>query len=229
MIQRVYDQACQSNAAMVCVATDDERIAEVVTGFNGRVVMTSDSHTTGTDRIHEAAAELGLTGDDVVVNVQGDEPLIPPQVINQVASLILPSVEMATLCEPILSVDEAFDPNIVKVVMKKEGLALYFSRAPVPYDRDGFPDRQWSVEPRTMYRHLGIYAYTKKMLDKFVGWPEANLESIEKLEQLRVLENGGKIAVAVASVRIPPGIDVPEDLTRTLEALARSELPRDKG
>lgn len=229
MIQRVFDQACQSNAEMVCVATDDERIAETVAGFNGRVVMTSDSHTTGTDRIHEAASELGLNGSDVVVNVQGDEPLIPPEVINEVASLISASAEMATLCEPILSVDEAFDPNIVKVVMNKAGLALYFSRAPVPYDREGFPDRQWSVEPPTMYRHLGIYAYTKNMLDQFVGWPEANLESIEKLEQLRVLENGGNIAVALCSVRIPPGIDVPEDLDRTLEALAQAAMSRDKG
>lgn len=227
MIQRVFEQAKKSQASRVCVATDDARIVDAVTAFGGEAVMTSSDHETGTDRIHEAALNLGLLEQDIVVNVQGDEPLIPPEVIDEVADAISPEAEMATLCEVITSSRDIANPNVVKVVMSSESHALYFSRAPMPWDRDawsgGVPDSEAPVTPGPWHRHLGIYAYTRGMLDRFVRWPVSGLESTEKLEQLRVLENGGRIAISVASCRIPPGIDVPEDLQRTLKELSLLE------
>ena len=227
MIQRVYEQAMKSRASRVCVATDDERIVDTVAKFGGEAVMTSPDHETGTDRIHETAVKLGLMKNDIVVNVQGDEPLIPPEVINEVAAAISEQAEMATLCEAITSADDIVNPNIVKVVISSEHHALYFSRAPIPWDRDSWSDGAAQSANITAaglwHRHLGIYAYTQRMLDRFVQWPVSKLEAMEKLEQLRVLENGGRIAISVASCRIPPGIDVPEDLQRTLDELSLVE------
>lgn len=233
MIQRVTEQAGLSGAAGVYVATDDTRVADAVRGFGGQVVMTDDSHTTGTDRIHEAATLLGLSKDAVVVNVQGDEPLIPPAAIRQVAALVSDSVSMATLCEEILDPSELFNPNVVKVVFNKLGQAVYFSRAPVPWHREKFaaltpqsaPDQYLldSLEPGLWYRHLGIYAYTIEMLSRFVSWPASTLEQVESLEQLRVIANGESIGIGVSEEQVPPGIDVPEDVAPVLEAIDRSE------
>lgn len=217
MIQRVYEQACKSDADCVVVATDDQRVAAVVESFGGVVVMTRSDHVSGTDRIQEVTTQLGLAEDSPVVNVQGDEPLIPPEIINQVAALLSDQQTlMTTLAEPIDSLEDFLDPNIVKVVTTADGTAIYFSRAPIPWDRtkghDGFPE--------VARRHVGIYGYRVKLLNEFVSWPPGQLEQIEKLEQLRILERGIKITVATAVMSIPPGIDTASDLERTLAVLS---------
>ena len=218
MIQRVFEQASQSSASRVVVATDDERIVSEVERFGGEAVMTDPGHVSGTDRIHEAAGMLDLDADDVVVNVQGDEPLIPPAVIDRVASLIEDDIRMATLCERITDREDVFNPNIVKVVRDQQDIALYFSRAPVPWDRERFPESN-ELSQVGWFRHLGIYSYTVSLLADFVGWAPAQLELTESLEQLRVLANGEKIRVEETAESMPPGIDSPEDVERTLDAL----------
>ena len=213
MIQRVYDQARLSEANQVIVATDDERIEAEVNRFGGVCCMTREAHVSGTDRVEEVTSILGLKDSEVVVNVQGDEPLIPPAVINQVAGLLAnPNAQMATLAEPIDRFEDLKDPNIVKVVADDRGNALYFSRAAIPYRRDGGLSD-------VALRHIGIYAYRISLLKQFVSWSEGRLEQIEKLEQLRVLEQGVKIQVAESVVTIPPGIDTASDLERTLAVL----------
>jgi len=218
MIQRVFEQASSSSAKRVVVATDDDRIIEEVRRFGGEAVMTDSAHVSGTDRIHEATKKLGLASDEVVVNVQGDEPLIPPSVIDRVADLMRGDVRMASLCEAITDRDDVFNPNIVKVVRDQDDIALYFSRAPIPWDRDRFGGED-KIPPAGWYRHLGIYAYTVSLLESFVSWPPAELEMTESLEQLRVLANGEKIRVEETRESMPPGIDAPEDVARTLEIL----------
>ena len=215
LVQHVYVQAKKSSALRVVVATDDQRIADVVHGFGGQVVMTSATHESGTDRLEEAVRILGLGDDDIVVNVQGDEPLIPPAVIDQVAvNLANSQVPMATLCEPVSRFSDIRNPNIVKVAMNAQGIALYFSRAPIPYARDDFPVATDECRFDGWFRHLGIYAYRVTLLRQFVSWPMAPLERTEKLEQLRVLWNGIGIHVAESCVSIPPGVDTPDDLER---------------
>lgn len=223
MIQHVYEQASASNAERVIVATDDERIAEAVEGFGGRARMTAPDHPSGTDRLQEAARLEGLSDEDVVVNVQGDEPLIPPEVINQVAdNLLANDVPMATLTEPIDNPEDIFDTNIVKVVSNEHQLAVYFSRAPIPWARDEFAGERKSLPAGfTWQRHLGIYAYRVSLLNDFVKWGSADIESIEKLEQLRVLWRGIGIHVAQAMKSIPPGIDTEEDVQKVLALLNR--------
>lgn len=222
MIQRVYACAQLSEAERVLVATDDQRIAKVVTGFGGEVCMTSADHQSGTDRLQEVVKKLALADEDIVVNVQGDEPLIPAAVINQVAQNLADNIEAscATLCEPLSSREDCFNPNIVKVVSDEKGLALYFSRAPIPWDRDAFSQANQSV-PHLARRHIGIYAYRVSLLHQFVQWPQAALESIEKLEQLRILAHAHKIHVATACEAVPGGVDTPEDLQRLNAALGR--------
>ncbi len=222
MLQRVYEQACKSRAKKVFVATDDERITDAVKGFGGEPVATSSEHLSGTDRIHEAAMLVGLGDEDIVVNLQVDEPLISPGIINQVAGYLSdPEINLATLKARITQVSAVFDPNIVKVVTDSQGWALYFSRAPVPYLRDDRAGRDALalVADTRWFQHLGIYAYRLSLLKQFVTWQRSELETTEKLEQLRVLDNGGKIFVGMTEDRLPPGIDVPEDVARTLEYL----------
>jgi len=223
MIQWVYQQACAAGALGVTVATDDERIRKVVEGFGGEVVMTSPLHPSGTDRLEEVTRLLELTDDAIVVNVQGDEPLIPPLVIRQVAeNLAASAAAVATLCEPIVKAEDFDNPNIVKVVTDKDGLALYFSRAPIPWPRDhrlagslGLP-----ASPG-IYRHLGIYAYRVRELREFVRWPVAGIEAAECLEQLRFLWQGRRIHVAEAQAPVPGGVDTEEDLARVVALLTR--------
>ena len=219
MIQRVYEQASKSDATEVFVATDDWRIADAVEAFSGEVVMTSADHPSGTDRVHEAASKIGLSSDSVIVNVQGDEPLIPPGAINQVAAAIKGATEMATLCEAIVDPQDAFNPNVVKVAFDQASNALYFSRATIPWVRGEYENQQQSTVPESCYRHLGIYAYTVDMLNKYVSWPPTKLEALEKLEQLRVLEHGVAIRVLLTESKLPVGIDVPEDVPRVLAAI----------
>lgn len=224
MIQHVYEQALASDAKKVVVATDDERIVSAVKEFGGNVQMTAPDHPSGTDRLHEAAMAENLDNDDIVVNVQGDEPLIPPEVINQVANnLIVNKVSMATLSEPIDSLDDLFDPNIVKVVTDDRQVAVYFSRAPIPWRRDEFAQEPRVLEADGLHqRHMGIYAYRLSLLKKYVSWQPSPLEQAEKLEQLRALWHGVEIHVAPSIKSIPPGIDTEKDLHRTLDLLENS-------
>lgn len=218
MVQRVYEQAARSDAAQVIVATDDERIITAVKNFGGDVCLTRGDHPSGTDRLQEVCAIRRFNDDDVIVNVQGDEPLIPPAVINQVASnLVDAGAEMATLSEVIDDLSDLLDPNIVKVVVDQNSNAMYFSRAPVPWPRDEFSAAEKSLpEVGQCLRHLGIYAYRVSLLNRYVEWDPSILEETEKLEQLRVLWNGVDIHVGQAVVNIPPGIDTELDLQRVL-------------
>ena len=221
MIQRVYEKARSSNAESVYVATDNEQIAESVLQIGGQVIMTSEQHESGTDRIHEAALSLGLEDDEIVVNVQGDEPLIPVDAINQVAELLSGDARMATLMTVINHSEEIFDPNIVKVVTDDAGRALYFSRAPIPWSRAEFDQGKKAVDDlQGWHRHLGIYSYRMSLLKDFVTWPTAGLERTESLEQLRVLANGEPVQIAQSLVDIPPGVDTPEDVSHVLDVLA---------
>jgi len=217
MIQHVYERALLSEAERVIVATDDQRIADVATGFGAEVCMTREDHPSGTDRLQEVVHKLGFYADDIVVNVQGDEPLIPPRVINQVAHNLKAEsgAGIATLSEPITDIESLLNPNVVKVVSDTRGMALYFSRAPIPWPRDAFAkDPTAMPSGYSWQRHSGIYAYRVKMLNEFVRWEPAPIEETECLEQLRAMWNGAKIHVDVADELPPAGVDTPEDLER---------------
>lgn len=205
MLQHTWERALLSGASRVVIATDDARILEAANSFGAEVLMTSASHQSGSDRICEVVDALGFDDSECVINVQADEPLIPPEAIDQVAESLRLNADygLATLCESIEDEREYSEPSSVKVVMDKVGRALYFSRAPIPA----------SVSlPTECYRHIGIYAYRVGVLRKFVTWPVAAIEAVERLEQLRALYNGVAIHVSIASTRIPPGVDTPEDL-----------------
>ena len=217
MVVRVYQQAIKSHASEVIVATDDERIAEVCNSFGVPVCMTSPDHPTGTDRIAEVAKTQGWSAEDIIVNVQGDEPLIPVSTIQQVAANLhrFSQASIATLATPIVDYEEFIDPNNVKVVFDHVGMALYFSRAPIPFDRDTAPDQR-SVAGT--YRHLGLYAYRAGFLFRYHNMNECQYESLEKLEQLRALWHGEGIHVDIASELPGLGVDTPEQLA-LVEAL----------
>jgi 3-deoxy-manno-octulosonate cytidylyltransferase (CMP-KDO synthetase) len=207
MILWVYEAARRSSATEVIVATDDERIATVCRAARARVELTAAHHASGTDRVAELATRLAWAPDDIVVNVQGDEPLLPSRVVDQVAGLLEadPTGGVATLVTPVRDEREFRDPNVVKVVADAKGGALYFSRAPIPFPRDG-------VLPASARRHVGIYAYRVRSLWAIAGTAPCALETTERLEQLRALWLGTRILVADA-VEVPPrGVDTPEDL-----------------
>lgn len=233
MIQRVWARACESAASRVIVATDDERIAAVVTAFGGEVCITRATHESGTDRLQEVAATLKFDYEQIIVNVQGDEPLIPPAVIDQVAHNLASSERagIATLGKRIRERADVFNPNVVKVVVDNTLHALYFSRAPIPYDRETFPENN-GVEGSDVklggdwMRHIGIYAYRVEFLHRFIEWPLGQLERLEKLEQLRALENGVAIHVDEACTEIPVGVDTAEDLER-VRSFLRQESGRE--
>jgi len=221
MIQHVYEQAQKSAAREVIIATDDERIKTVAEGFGARVCMTAEDHVSGTDRLQEVVAQLGYQDDEVIVNVQGDEPLIPPAIIDQVAQLLLasPHAGIATLSEAIDNVADLFDPNAVKVVSNAANSALYFSRSPLPWARDdfnGFGGELPSELPAGIdfQRHIGIYGYRVGLLHQFVTWPPAPIELAESLEQLRAMWNGVDIKVKQAIETPPAGVDTEADLAR---------------
>jgi len=205
MVVRVCERAAQSGAAGVHVATDDERIAQAVRKHGHAALMTRADHASGTDRLAEAAAQLKLQDDQVVVNVQGDEPLMEPALISRVAALLdeKKSAVVSTACHAIHDAASVANPNIVKVVLDAEGYALYFSRAPIPFAREA--GGAW-------YRHAGIYGYRVGFLKRFSKLEISPLEKAEALEQLRVLWHGFRIAVVVSETEIPPGVDTPQDL-----------------
>lgn len=214
MIQRVWDRARASNASRVMIATDDQRIAEVADAFGAEVCLTDPGHPSGTDRLAEVARLQGFADQDILVNVQGDEPLIPPAVINQVAANLAAnsSAAIATLCEPLTTEKELRNPNAVKVVADRQGLALYFSRAPIPWPRDAFAAGEALPSTAAWARHIGIYAYRAGFLQRFVAWPPADIERLEQLEQLRALYNGEQIHVEQACEAVPAGVDTEADL-----------------
>ncbi len=220
MIEWVVTQAQKSNASKVIVAVDDQRVFDAVSALGVDVCMTKASHQSGTERLAEICDIYQFPADTIIVNVQGDEPLIPPVVIDQVADNLASSIApMATLSVPINEIDEVFNPNAVKVVTDKEGYALYFSRAAIPWDRDQFAqDDKHSEFP--FQRHIGIYAYRAGFIQHYIEWPASPLEQIESLEQLRVLWHGEKIHVAIAKEIPPAGVDTPDDLEKVRQILA---------
>ena len=211
MIEWVWLRAIDSKASRVVVATDDQRILEICRDIGAEVYLTSEKHPSGTDRVAEIANILGLNDNHLIVNLQGDEPLVPVNVINQVASNLHlnPLAELSTLCEPILTDTEFYNPNVVKVVMDSNGFALYFSRAPLP---DNTYQAEGAGADNVRLRHLGIYAYRKSFLKKYARWKPAPLEKIERLEQLRALHYGARIHVEIACEDVPGSIDTEEDL-----------------
>ncbi len=227
MIQHVYERALMSEARHVVIATDDPRIEAAAHDFGAQVCMTRADHPSGTDRLQEVVQQLGLYADDIVVNVQGDEPLIPPRIINQVAHNLSATREasIATLCEPIEDMVSLLNPNVVKVVRDQRGRALYFSRAPIPFPRDAFTTgTEGAVMPEGVdyRRHIGIYAYRVNLLNDFVRWPTCALEETECLEQLRAMWNGAIIHVDEADEAPPAGVDTLEDLQRVRAIIADS-------
>ena len=215
VLQHVYENACASAAQKVIIATDDIRIQEEACVFGAEVVMTSQNHTSGTERLAEVARKLGFKSDTLIINLQGDEPMLPSLLINQVADALNgnPAASVSTLCQPITELNSLLDPNIVKVVFGNDKTAQYFSRAPIPWQVGNF-----AVDPKSFpencryYRHLGIYAYRPRYLKTFVGLERCPWELAESLEQLRTLYYGGVISIDIALTSSGPGIDTPEDL-----------------
>ncbi|WP_323980715.1 3-deoxy-manno-octulosonate cytidylyltransferase [Aeromonas media] len=220
MVQHVVEKALQSGADRVIVATDDEWVRQALQATGVEVCMTSPDHQSGTERLAEVCRHYGFAADTIIVNVQGDEPLIPPVIIRQVAdNLAAATAPMATLSVPIKDAEEAFNPNAVKVVTDKDGYALYFSRASIPWDRDRFAKSHEQIGNHYQ-RHIGIYAYRAGFIQRYVDWAPSVLEQVEALEQLRVLWYGEKIHVAQALEAPPVGVDTQTDLDKVRALLA---------
>ncbi|OAI19461.1 3-deoxy-manno-octulosonate cytidylyltransferase [Methylomonas lenta] len=224
MIAHVCERALEAKAEQVVVATDDQRIFDTVSALGLQVVMTDPEHQSGTERIAEVADKLGWQADDIVVNLQGDEPLIPPDYIRDVATALAGQSQagIATLAAKIHDSDEIFNPNAVKVVLDKNGYALYFSRAPIPWERATFPDRHdESASALPHLRHIGMYAYTVGFLQRYCSWNASPLESVESLEQLRILWHGEKVLVKIVEQTPEAGVDTEEDLWRVALSLGQ--------
>ena len=225
MIAHVCERAKEANAEEIIVATDDERIFNAVSELGFEAVLTRENHESGTERIAEVAEKLGWADDTIIVNLQGDEPLLPADYIHQVARALASQNQagIATLAAKIHEADEIFNPNAVKVVLDKKGYALYFSRAPIPWNRETFKQ----IPPAPLFkrgeafRHIGLYAYTAGFLKKYCAWEASPLEHIEALEQLRILWHGEKILVQIVEKTPPAGVDTLEDLQR-VEAFLKS-------
>jgi 3-deoxy-manno-octulosonate cytidylyltransferase (CMP-KDO synthetase) len=215
MVVHVARRALAAGASQVVVATDDARIAEAVKGYPLAVCMTSEDHPSGTDRLAECAVQLGWSHEQIIVNLQGDEPFAPPEGIRAVAQTLADSLaEMATLAIPIADCETLFNPDAVKVVRDANGMALYFSRAPIPWHREQLARDRISPLSAGVLRHIGIYAYRAGFLQRFARLSPGLLEQTEALEQLRVLEAGYRIAVGISPVQFPPGVDTEADLLR---------------
>jgi len=224
MVFHVCDRAKEAGAEQIVVATDDRRILEAVNDYGFDAIMTRTTHESGTERLAEVAEIFQWHQDDIIVNLQGDEPLIPAEYISLAAqSLAVQSIAgIATLAAEIVEFEEIFNPNAVKVVLDKFNYALYFSRAAIPWDREGFKQKQVdSVKSDTYFRHIGMYAYRVSFLQRYVQWDASALERIEMLEQLRILWEGEKILVAKVSKAPEAGVDTQEDLLRVERSLAR--------
>lgn len=222
MIAHVCARAVESGAEQVVVATDDERIAAATKPLGIQSVMTDAGHTSGTERIEEVARTLNWSADDIVVNLQGDEPMMPAGYINKVAEALLGQERfaMSTLASVIHLQDDIFNPHAVKVVVDSGGRALYFSRAPIPWHRDHFPTQVPEEKPVPYLRHIGIYAYSVDFLRRYCAWEPSPLEAVERLEQLRVLWYGESIRVDVVETAPEAGIDTEADFIRVTRALS---------
>jgi len=228
LLERVFECACKSKANRIIVATDDKRIQQAALVFGAEVCMTSSAHTSGTERLAEVVEKLNIDGDEVVVNLQGDEPLMPGSLIDQVSDVLLNSdAPMSTACHAIESIEDVLNPNVVKVVFGIDGQALYFSRSVIPYNRSD-PELDFT-SAEIYYRHIGIYAYRAAFMKKYVSWPVCELEKLESLEQLRVLWNAEKITVCEAKEMPGPGIDTKEDMEKVLAILEKTESGERKG
>lgn len=233
IVQHVFERAMESGAEQVVIATDDERIRDAAVKFGARVCMTSPQHRSGTERLSEVAQRLDYPAEDIVVNLQGDEPLLPPSLIRQVAADLAAhsAASIATLCAPVTHAAQLFDPNVVKLVMDHAGFALYFSRAPIPWDRGRFgasaaPGQPIHIEVESdHYRHIGLYAYRCGFLHEYVARPSCRAEQLEALEQLRALWHGYRIHVAHAAVEPEAGVDTEDDLLRVERILLDAEAP----
>ncbi|MCU7368710.1 3-deoxy-manno-octulosonate cytidylyltransferase [Pantoea stewartii] len=221
MVVHVMARARESGASRVIVATDHPEVARAVEAAGGEVCMTRADHHSGTERLAEVIEKYQFADDQIIVNVQGDEPMIPADIVHQVATnLAQADAGMATLAVPVTDAEEAFNPNAVKVVMDARGYALYFSRATIPWDRERYGQSREQIGD-TLLRHIGIYAYRAGFIRRYISWEPCPLEQIELLEQLRVLWYGEKIHVAVAKTIPGVGVDTPEDLTRVRAAMLR--------
>ena len=222
MIQHVWEKAQQAGANRVIIATDHEEIEQVAKTFGAEVCMTSTEHNSGTERLAEVIEKMAIADDEIIVNVQGDEPLIPPVIIQQVAqNLAQNQVNMATLAVKLETKEELFNPNCVKVVTDQKGMALYFSRAAIPFARDHFADcNDAFVASQSYLRHIGIYAYRAKFVNQYIRWQPTVLEKLESLEQLRALWYGEKIHVELAKEAPQVGVDTLEDLERVRQILS---------
>jgi 3-deoxy-manno-octulosonate cytidylyltransferase (CMP-KDO synthetase) len=216
MVVRVVEQALSSGAVSVTVATDHQAIADQVNAYGFSAVMTRQDHVSGTDRIAEVAKTFDWPDDAIVVNVQGDEPLIDPELIREVAANLEghPHASIATACHPLRDQEVLLNPNVVKVVIDRSGYALYFSRAPIPYPRDSFAANQPLKVEANHYRHIGIYAYRTSFLNTYATLEPANIEQLESLEQLRALWHGYKISVAITDNAPATGVDTEHDLIK---------------
>ncbi|MER2527340.1 MAG: 3-deoxy-manno-octulosonate cytidylyltransferase [Candidatus Competibacter denitrificans] len=228
LLEHVYRRALASGAMEVVIATDDQRIRDAAEGFGATVCMTADTHLSGTDRLAEVATQYGWSDETIVVNLQGDEPQMPPALIQQVATALAahPTAGMATVCTRIHQAAEVFDPHVVKVTRDHQRFALYFSRAPIPWHRDTFGNGSGALTAlpaeAAWFRHIGLYAYRVAVLKRFPQLPAPAIEQTESLEQLRALWHGIRIYVAEATEAPPPGVDTEADLMRAAAAFARS-------
>jgi len=223
MIAHVCERAREAHANEIVVATDDERIFQTVCDLGIKALMTRADHQSGTERIAEVAQQCGWAGNEIIVNLQGDEPLIPPATIREVAAALAEQTQagIATLAAKIIDSEEIFNPNAVKVVLNKDGYALYFSRAPIPWERDAFAQSGGKPSGLVPYlRHIGMYAYTVDFLNRYCSWEASPLESVESLEQLRILWHGESVLVKVVDKTPEAGVDTQEDLIRVEQVLS---------
>jgi 3-deoxy-manno-octulosonate cytidylyltransferase (CMP-KDO synthetase) len=221
LVQHVYERARESGATNIVIATDDERIRAAASAFGARVCMTRADHPSGTDRLAEVIEQLGIGEREIVVNLQGDEPLMPPELIRAVADSLATHEDaaVATAAHPIHDYAEFTNPNVVKLVCDADGYALYFSRAPIPWPRER--GNAGAEQPVDALRHIGLYAYRAGFVRRYASWPSCAPERHEQLEQLRVLWHGERIAVYVSAERPGPGVDTPDDLERVRRLLGK--------
>lgn len=221
LVQHVYERAMEAGASSVVIATDDDRIRRVAEAFGAKVCLTRDDHPSGTDRLAEVIEQLSIGEHEIVVNLQGDEPLMPATLVRQVAQTLEshPDAVMSTACHAIHDTAEFLNPNVVKVTFDRNGYALYFSRAPIPWPRERMAES--TNEAVNAYRHIGLYSYRAGFVRRYAAWPACALEKTEQLEQLRVLWHGERIAVAIANDLPGPGVDTPEDLERVRKIFTR--------
>ncbi len=223
LLQHAYDNAVASGAESVVIATDDERVEQVAEEFGARVCMTASEHQSGTERISEVVSALEFDDEEIIVALQPGSAGIPPDAIRQVANDLAEhdNVKVVSLCEAIKDPEALFNPNIVKVVFNRRGYAMYFSRAPIPWEKNNFQDPKNLIMKGDHFRHIGIYGYRAKFLQNYMDWPESPLESLECLEQLRILWNGAKIHMSVSKGAMPPAVHGEEDIAKLVEYLGK--------